>query len=64
VNPNTGAIFVSKVKPPGTYFIKVVGLLPDQKTSYSDVFTINAGTDINFAPYFITPLEDLEVPLG
>jgi hypothetical protein len=34
-------------KPAGIYNIKVVGTLPDLKTTYSYVFTINIGSGGN-----------------
>jgi hypothetical protein len=40
VDPATGAIFVSQLKPIGTYTIKVIGTLPDLATLYSTIFTI------------------------
>jgi hypothetical protein len=40
VNSVTGTIFVSKLKPIGTYTIKVIGTLPDFATSTSAIFKI------------------------
>jgi hypothetical protein len=41
VDSSTGIIFVSKLKPIGTYTIKVIGTLPDFATSTSAIFKIN-----------------------
>ena len=40
VDSATGAIFVSQLKPIGTYTIKVIGTLPDFVTTTSEIFTI------------------------
>jgi hypothetical protein len=44
VDSTTGSIFVSKLKPNGTYYVKVVGTLTDFVTKSSSVFTINMNT--------------------
>jgi hypothetical protein len=44
VNSITGSIFVSKMKPAGTYTIKVIGTLPDQVTTTSATFTIRVNS--------------------
>ena len=59
IDSTTGDINVEN-KPDGTYFIKVIGTLPDLKTSTFYVFTLLVDDDIigipNFAPYFVTIL--------
>jgi len=40
VNSTAGTIFVSSTKLPGTYTIKVKGILPDLVSSTSEIFTI------------------------
>jgi hypothetical protein len=54
VDPATGTIFVSKLKPIGTYTIKVIGTLPDLATSTSAIFKINVVE--NTVPVFSSPL--------
>jgi hypothetical protein len=39
VDSKTGAIFVSKYKPPGTYNVKIIGTLPENTTETA-IFTI------------------------
>lgn len=50
-------------KPAGIYYVKVVGILPDLKSTDSYVFTINIGSGGNSIPYFNSPLADISVPL-
>ena len=50
VDPATGTITVSKNKHIGTYYIKVIGTLPDLVTSAFAVFTIIITT--NTVPIF------------
>lgn len=54
---------VNQTKPAGIYYVKVVGTLPDLKTTDSYVFTINIGSSGNSIPYFNSPLVDISVPL-
>jgi hypothetical protein len=61
VNSATGAIFVSTLKPLGTYNIKVIGTLPDLVTTTSAIFTITIKG--NTIPVFSTPLTDITSPL-
>ena len=63
IDPANGDITVDGSKPDGTYFIKVVGTLPDSKTTAFYVFTINIGWS-NIPPYFETIIEDKDVPLN
>ena len=63
VNPTTGTIFVSILKPAGTYQIKVTGSLPDYVTTKSEIFTITVTPPINYPPLFSSPLTDITVPL-
>jgi hypothetical protein len=44
--------------------VKVLGTLPDLKTTDFYVFTINIGSGGNQLPYFTTPLLDISVPLN
>ena len=39
MDSKTGSIFVSKSKPPGTYYVKIIGNLPDNSTD-SAIFEI------------------------
>jgi hypothetical protein len=59
VDSTSGAIFVSSLKPNGTYFVKVIGTLPDLFSTYSEIFTIN----MNTVPVFSNSLTDVIVPL-
>ena len=59
VDSATGAIFVSKSKPRGSYEVKIVGTLPEYTTS-SAIFTIAIQ---NTAPVFKTSLSNVTVPL-
>lgn len=60
VNSTTGSIFVSLLKPIGTYLIKLVGTLPDLFTKTSAVITIIV--KVNTAPVFSNnPLSDTTV---
>ena len=62
IDSTYGDITVDGAKPDGTYLIKVVGTLPDFKTTAFYVFTINIGSP-NIPPYFETIIEDKEAPL-
>ena len=62
IDSTYGDITVDGTKPDGTYLIKVVGTLPDLKTTAFYVFTINIGSP-NIPPYFETIIEDKEAPL-
>ena len=59
MDATTGNIFVSKLKPEGTYKIKVIGTLPDLITTTSEVFTII----INALPKFSYQPISIVVPL-
>lgn len=63
VNPTTGAIFVSILKPVGTYSIKVTGILPDYVTTTTAIFTIIVTPAINYPPLFSSNLTNVTVPL-
>jgi hypothetical protein len=52
IDSATGEIFVSKLKPNGTYTIKVIGTLPDLFTTTSAIFTINVKENKNRLPFF------------
>jgi hypothetical protein len=54
VDSETGTIFVSKLKPIGTFNIKVIGTLPDFATSSSAIFKILVKE--NTLPVFSSPL--------
>jgi hypothetical protein len=41
VNPKTGTIRVGQYKPLGTYFVKVIGVLPDKTSSTNFIFKID-----------------------
>ncbi len=65
VEPASPTIVVDQPKAPGTYFVKVVGTLPDLTTTTFEIFTINIGySGGNFAPYFTSyTFPDKSVPL-
>ena len=60
VNSVTGSIFFSKLKPVGTYTVKVIGTLPDLSKTSAD-FTINILP--NTVPVFSSSLTDITVAL-
>ena len=63
VDPTTGAIFVSKNKPEGTYEVKITGMLHDYVTTTSVVHFITILPPINYPPLFSTSLSNVTVPL-
>jgi hypothetical protein len=65
VEPSSPTIVVDQPKAPGTYFVKVVGTLPDLITTTFHIFTINIGyPGPNYAPYFTSyTFPDIILPL-
>lgn len=43
VDSLSGTMTVAMAKPPGTFSIKIIGMLPDLLTSTSFIFTLNIG---------------------
>lgn len=64
VDPTSGSIWVSLLKPFDIYTIKVVGTLPDNVSKTSASFIIEVKENIlNTKPVFSSPLNNAQVPL-
>jgi hypothetical protein len=67
VDPITGDIKINSKKAPGTYRVKVIGVLPDQFTTIYHVFDIRISTfELSQPSFLIEPqiVEIIEVIAG